>query len=546
MTCILYYLAEIRNKPDSSFKNDALAVWEFSHVMKPGDIVYVKGGQYKLLGRGIVSSDYRYDSNIDEYNNIHDVEWTHKGEWQVDKPLAQKTLTDMTKFPDDVQYYEDIITKNTNPKSNDLDPKIKQYWWLVCNPKIWSIQSLGVGETIEYSLYSDSGAPRRIFQNFEDARKGDLVISYESTPTKQIVALAEVEKASDGQTIIFKKTKSLTHPIEYNAVKNLPGLENMQFLANPLGTFFKLTHEEYDILMEEIQSQNEDTAEYPKYTASDFLREVYMDSSSYEKLTHLLLYKKNVILQGAPGVGKTFSAKRLAYSIMGKKDESRIELVQFHQNYSYEDFIMGFKPNENGGFELKRGVFYNFCRRASYDKNNDYFFIIDEINRGNLSKVFGELMMLIEKDYRDTSIKLAYSDELFSVPSNVYILGMMNTADRSLAMIDYALRRRFSFFDIKPGFDTPGFHAYRNKLDDGKFGEVINAIENLNKIIADDASLGPDFCIGHSYFCGQEAVDKLWLQNVVEYDIIPMLREYWFDDNNKFKQESDKLKNIVE
>ena len=130
------------------------------------------------------------------------------------------------------------------------------------------------------------------------------------------------------------------------------------------------------------------------------------------------------------------------------KDKSRIEMVQFHQNYTYEDFIMGYKPTENGGFAIKPGIFYQFCKKAADDKDRPYFFIIDEINRGNLSKIFGELLMLIESDYRDTSIKLAYRDEDFYVPSNLYIIGMMNTADRSLAMIDYALRRRFSFFEM--------------------------------------------------------------------------------------------------
>ena len=140
----------------------------------------------------------------------------------------------------------------------------------------------------------------------------------------------------------------------------------------------------------------------------------------------LLHRKKNLILQGAPGVGKTFAAKRLAYAMMGNKDEKRIEQVQFHQSYSYEDFMIGYKPNENGGFDLCEGTFYAFCKRAKADSKNSYFFIIDEINRGNLSKIFGELLMLIENDYREKqSITLPYRKEKFSVPSNLYIIGMM-------------------------------------------------------------------------------------------------------------------------
>ena len=280
----------------------------------------------------------------------------------------------------------------------------------------------------------------------------------------------------------------------------------------------------------------------PKYTNDDFLREVFIDKEELYTLQALLLRKKNVILQGAPGVGKTYAARRLAYTIIGEKDDDRIEQIQFHQNYSYEDFMMGYKPNEEGGFYLKTGVFYNFCKRAAADdRNKPYFFIIDEINRGNLSKIFGELLMLIENDYRDRPIKLSYRDEKFSVPSNVHIIGMMNTADRSLAMIDYALRRRFSFFDMKPGFETQEFKFYIQQFSATKFGNLINAIIELNKTITADESLGKGFCIGHSYFCNLETIGSHQLKNIVEYDILPMLREYWFDNEDKYKEEAQKL-----
>lgn len=185
---------------------------------------------------------------------------------------------------------------------------------------------------------------------------------------------------------------------------------------------------------DETEEDAEDVEKtYPPYTKEDFLSEVFMPEEEYDKLSGILRIKKNIILQGAPGVGKTFVAKRIAFSMMGVKDVERVMMVQFHQSYSYEDFIMGFRPSTDG-FELKRGAFYNFCKKAEIDGDNDYFFIIDEINRGNLSKIFGELFMLIENDKRGVSLQLLYSDEKFSVPKNIYIIGMMNTADRSLAM----------------------------------------------------------------------------------------------------------------
>ena len=138
---------------------------------------------------------------------------------------------------------------------------------------------------------------------------------------------------------------------------------------------------------------------YPIYTAEQFLDDVFMNEEDYDTLMQLMRRKKNVILQGPPGVGKTYAAKRLAYSMMGVKDKERVKLVQFHQSYSYEDFVMGYRPTETG-FELRTGAFYNFCKQAEEDSEKDYFFIIDEINRGNLSKIFGELFMLIENDKR--------------------------------------------------------------------------------------------------------------------------------------------------
>lgn len=297
---------------------------------------------------------------------------------------------------------------------------------------------------------------------------------------------------------------------------------------------------------ESAKDVEEVSKNYPVYTEDDFLDEVFMAEEEYSKLVGILKAKKNVILQGAPGVGKTFAAKRLAYSVMGVKDIDRVMMVQFHQSYSYEDFIMGFRPSTTG-FELKKGAFYNFCKKAEIDSDNDYFFIIDEINRGNLSKIFGELFMLIENDKRGIELQLLYSDEKFAVPANVYIIGMMNTADRSLAMLDYALRRRFAFFEIKPGFETDGFREYKMSLDNDKFNKLINCVEKLNSVIASDESLGEGFCIGHSYFCNFEAdkIDNECLYGIVEYELIPLLKEYWFDEPTKVKDWSNNLRSAV-
>lgn len=381
-----------------SYKNGALALWQFANEMKPGDVVFVKKGMHRIIGRGIVTSNYIFDdSRTDEYKNIRKMNWTDKGEWEHPGQAVMKTLTDITSYTDYVE----------------------------------KLNALFADETVE-----------------------------------------EAEE------------------IEIN---------------------------------------------YPVYTADDFLNEVYMSETNYQLLVNLLKNKKNIIMQGAPGVGKTFAAKRLAYSMMGVKDPNRVMMVQFHQSYSYEDFIEGFRPAATG-FELKKGPFYNFCKKAEDDIENDYYFIIDEINRGNLSKIFGELFMLVENDKRGISLQLLYSGDKFSVPENVYIIGMMNTADRSLAMLDYALRRRFAFFEFSPAFETNGFRKYRQEKNNKKFDNLINAVEKLNAAIENDETLGRGFRIGHSYFCTDKVIDDMWLNSVITYEIVPLLNEYWFDEPNKVRE----------
>lgn len=470
-----------------------------------------------------------------------------------------KTLTIDVGFYISRVFLQKNIDAPTRPSLNYAVPSVEEanlplhddekcnYWWLNANPKIWSFSDIAVGETQAYTLYNENGNKRRIFQNFLDAKVGDVVIGYESNPVRQIVAIGRVSAEQDGEKLFFEKVETLSSPIGYAVLKECPELENMEYFRNPQGSLFKLTRSEYEFILDMIREENPivTASSSDAYTKDDFLNEVYMTEERYETLVNVLRNKKNIILQGAPGVGKTFAARRLAWSMMGEKDDSRIEFVQFHQNYSYEDFMMGYKPVEDG-FELKYGIFYRFCQKAANQPDKEFFFIIDEINRGNMSKIFGELLMLIEKDYRGTKMTLAYNGLPFSVPKNLYIIGMMNTADRSLAMIDYALRRRFSFFEIEPGFDSQGFISYQNGLNSETLDELISKVKELNRKIAADKSLGRGFCIGHSYFCGRDVCTDEWLHSVVDYDILPMLSEYWFDDENEFQRWKNILQGVFQ
>ena len=314
-----------------------------------------------------------------------------------------------------------------------------------------------------------------------------------------------------------------------------------------------------------------------KESQIDFFKDSYTDIGKINQIISLLKHKQNVILQGPPGVSKTYLAKKLAYKMLGGKIDDRIEIVQFHPSYSYEDFILGYKP-KNEGFDLVDGIFKRFCDQANAncdsskpkEEQTKYFFIIDEINRGNLGKIFGEAMMLIETSHREEKIKLASQkeeEEPFTIPSNVYLIGTMNTADRSLALLDYALRRRFCFVDLEPAFSKESekkesgkngtkFRNYVQQIDKNLdpsekfFEKVIDSIIELNETICRDKSLGKGFMIGHSYFCDLDCKNKeelkTRLQEIIEFEIIPMLREYWFDNDIVYDAQEKKLTKLFD
>lgn len=281
------------------------------------------------------------------------------------------------------------------------------------------------------------------------------------------------------------------------------------------------------------------------YTIDHALEDLFMDRADLTEILDSLRQKKNVILEGAPGVGKTFVAKRLAYALIGFKSEDQVEMVQFHQSYAYEDFIQGWRPTA-GGFEIRNGVFFEFCRRATANRDETFVFIIDEINRGNLSKIFGELMMLIEADKRgpESKIPLTYrTDEspTFYVPENVYIIGMMNTADRSLAMVDYALRRRFRFHRLKPAFGSEAFRDFlrSRSVSEDLVTKLVDTMTDLNaRISRDEKHLGSGYEIGHSFFCPADGTtaDERWFQAVLTHEIAPLIKEYYFDDATKLRE----------
>ena len=401
----------------------------------------------------------------------------------------------------------------------------------------------------EGDIITDSSENEKKFREWmatQKSRNGTLctpsMISNNCGALNKVCQLMEIVEYPDLDSI-FQITNVDTFNDIKAIIKGKPDYDDVDKACSNryLSTALKWYSRYLDELFATLPETEEGTID--PYDKNKFLNDVFMTNEQYERLKRLLFYKKNIILQGAPGVGKTYMAKKLAYSILEETNDRYIEMVQFHQNYSYEDFIMGYKPVDEG-FDLKKGIFYNFCKKAEKEPKKEFFFIIDEINRGNLSKIFGELMMLIEGDKRGkkNNIKLAYKNELFNVPENLYIIGMMNTADRSLAMMDYALRRRFSFFDVDPAFDKEAFKTHLLQyIETSVVDKVIARFKELNKKIADEdnSGLGKGFCIGHSYFCvppveGQ--TDDEWYNTIIDFEIAPLLFEYWWDDKDKAEE----------
>lgn len=548
---------------DSSKKNDAHACWQFVHDIEVGDIIFAKQGFAKLLGYGVVEGDYEFDATRSRYKHVRKVKWLAKGEWEMpeDSKFAMKTLTDMTPYPDFVKKLASKVglDMGAEPKPVVVVSPASTgvaYWWLNANPKIWNFEETPVGEKQTYTSHNEKGNKRQKYRYFQETKPGDLVIGYVTSPQKEVVAVCRITKGlhqtENGEEIEFEKVEQLAKPIAYETLQANPDLANSEPLINNQGSLFKLTEPEYEIIRSLIDETNIAVPiKIESYDKKKAMKGLFLAEAQFDEMLAALREKKNVVLQGAPGVGKTYVARRLAYALIESNDPQRIEIIQFHQSYSYEDFIHGFRPTPKGHFDLKYGIFHQFCRRAQRDEGQPYVFIIDEINRGNLSKIFGELMMLIEPDKRgkEHAIPLAYSqdaDEKFYIPENLHLVGMMNTADRSLAMVDYALRRRFRFITLRPEFSSEAFRAFL--ADAGAKPELVKKIiarmNALNEVIAADTkNLGPGYQIGHSYFCPRNGIkpDDDWYRRVIESEIVPLIQEYWFDNEQKVKERRSAL-----
>lgn len=533
---------------DAARAADTLCSWQFSHEMKRNDIVFVFCGREEMAGVGRVTGDYQFEPSRAEYRHRRQVEWLALGPWQMTEKLRAPVKT-LTRETDEERQLARLDVAGFDAVSLTARSPSRRYWWLNANPKIWDFRSAAIDSKQTYTSHNEKGNKRQKFKHFEEVQAGDVLIGYVTSPDKEIVAICEITKplhaTPEGEAFEFKKLEEFKQPVTWAELQAVPDLADSEPLQSNQGSLFALTEDAFDVIRALLDERNPVGLEKKSapYTKADALNGLFMEEPQLNTILARLRRKKALILQGPPGVGKTFVARRLAYALMGEKDDSRIRMVQFHPSYGYEDFIQGYRPNDSGGLRLRDGVFHEFARLARNDPSRDWVFLIDEINRGNLAKIFGEVLMLLEADKRgpEFAIPLTYSerDMTFSVPENLYLIGTMNTADRSLAMVDYALRRRFAFQTLDPAFDSPAFVTWleRHGASPVLISRIQKRIRELNDEISKDRDLGAGFRVGHSFFCSTNggAPDAAWYQEIIDGEIKPLMEEY-FDSPERVKE----------
>ena len=460
-----------------------------------------------------------------------------------------------------VKAYKDVVAKNLDFTSeNNLK---KNHWVIACgiNSNQWdnfkdnNLIAIGWDSLGDLSKFKSK---QEIFEKLKDERsendpdpRNDALCCYDFVNSMKVNDIVFVKKGTSKLVAYGKIIGDYKYDENLSEYRNIRSVEWINIKENDIDPITGKTLTNFNKYPDTVEK-------YLKLMANDNnkdlefneLKDTFFSEEFFNNIIDTLKVKKNIILQGPPGTGKTFISKKIAERITGKKEN--IFSIQFHQSYSYEEFVVGYKPNSEGNFALQKGSLIQVCERAKQNENENFVMFIDEINRANISKVFGELLSLIENDKRgpENAVKILYSenDINFYIPSNLYFICAMNTADRSLKMVDYALRRRFSFFEFKPEFDKPEFKNFlKDKNVNAKtIDRIVNNISKVNQQISDDNfELGDGYCIGHSYFCpkgnSSDSFGDQWYEQIIEYEIKPLINEYYFDKPDQAAELIDTL-----
>ena len=460
-----------------------------------------------------------------------------------------------------VKAYKDVVAKNLDFTSeNNLK---KNHWVIACgiNSNQWdnfkdnNLIAIGWDSLGDLSKFKSK---QEIFEKLKDERsendpdpRNDALCCYDFVNSMKVNDIVFVKKGTSKLVAYGKIIGDYKYDENLSEYRNIRSVEWINIKENDIDPITGKTLTNFNKYPDTVEK-------YLKLMANDNnkdlefneLKDTFFSEEFFNNIIDTLKVKKNIILQGPPGTGKTFISKKIAERITGKKEN--IFSIQFHQSYSYEEFVVGYKPNSEGNFALQKGSLIQVCERAKQNENENFVMFIDEINRANISKVFGELLSLIENDKRgpENAVKILYSenDINFYIPSNLYFISAMNTADRSLKMVDYALRRRFSFFEFKPEFDKPEFKNFlKDKNVNAKtIDRIVNNISKVNQQISDDNfELGDGYCIGHSYFCpkgnSSDSFGDQWYEQIIEYEIKPLINEYYFDKPDQAAELIDTL-----
>ncbi len=460
-----------------------------------------------------------------------------------------------------VKAYKDVVAKNLDFTSeNNLK---KNHWVIACgiNSNQWdnfkdnNLIAIGWDSLGDLSKFKSK---QEIFEKLKDERsendpdpRNDALCCYDFVNSMKVNDIVFVKKGTSKLVAYGKIIGDYKYDENLSEYRNIRSVEWINIKENDIDPITGKTLTNFNKYPDTVEK-------YLKLMANDNnkdlefneLKDTFFSEEFFNNIIDTLKVKKNIILQGPPGTGKTFISKKIAERITGKKEN--IFSIQFHQSYSYEEFVVGYKPNSEGNFALQKGSLIQVCERAKQNENENFVMFIDEINRANISKVFGELLSLIENDKRgpENAVKILYSenDINFYIPSNLYFVCAMNTADRSLKMVDYELRRRFSFFEFKPEFDKPEFKNFlKDKNVNAKtIDRIVNNISKVNQQISDDNfELGDGYCIGHSYFCpkgnSSDSFGDQWYEQIIEYEIKPLINEYYFDKPDQAAELIDTL-----